>query len=95
MVGGITNSSPQGQVQNMVVEDVHLDDGREIESVSVRVNFNGPGIPSDAWVLLAGGSIDDTEPSSGALVSPNGGQSWYPMLAADGRRVQLVLSIEP
>ena len=95
MVGGITNSSPQGLVQNMVVENVHLDDGREIESVSVRVNFNGPGIPSDSWVLLAGNSIDDTEPSSGALVSPNGGQSWYPMLAADGRRVQLVLSIEP
>ena len=78
-----------------VVEDLHADDGREIESISIRANFEGPGIPSQSWFLINNNSLAEDDLSLGAETSPNGGQTWYPMLGPDNLRRQLILSITP
>ena len=78
-----------------VVEDLHADDGREIESISIRANFEGPGIPSQSWFFINNNSLAEDDLSLGAETSPNGGQTWYPMLGPDNLRRQLILSITP
>ena len=82
-------------LNRLVVEDLHADDGRDIESISVRANFEGPGLSSRFWLNLNNNRLAEDDLSLGAETSPNGGQTWYPMLGPDNLRRQLILSITP
>jgi hypothetical protein len=93
-VGMIGDVSPK-LLFRYVVEDLHADDGREIESISIRANFEGPGIPSQSWFYINNNRLAEDDLSLGAETSPNGGQTWYPMLGPDNLRRQLILSITP
>ena len=93
--GMITGSNFFGQLRRYVIDDVHVDDGRAIESISIQAAFDGPGLPSRTWAFLDSNEIADEDPSPGALASWDGGQTWHPFVAADGRRLQLVLGIVP
>lgn len=94
-VGMVTGSNTFEQLRRYVIDDLHVDDGREIESISIQAAFDGPGMPSRTWAFLDSNEIADADPSPGALASWDGGQTWHPLLAADGRRLQLVLAIVP
>ena len=93
--GMITGSNSFGSLRRYVIDDVHVDDGRAIESISIQAAFDGPGLPSRTWAFLDSNEIEDEDPSPGALASWDGGQTWHPFVAADGRRLQLVLGIVP
>lgn len=83
-----------GPYLNRVVEAVHADDGREIAAICLTAASDAPGLAMDRVFAMQGTALDDDDPAPGAEYSPDNGRTWYPLLADDGRRLQILMCIE-
>lgn len=81
-------------LKNLIVEDVHADDGRAIAAVCLTAAGDAPGLSMDRLLGLMTTTIAENDPAPGAEYSPDNGRTWYPLLTADGRRLQVLLCID-
>ncbi len=75
-------------------EDIHEDDGRDVESICLTMSSPEPGLSMDRALRLMTSSLADDDPAPGAEYSPDNGRTWYPLLDSDERRLQVVWCIE-
>ena len=73
---------------------VHADDGRTIESICITAAPDAPGLAMDRVFAMLTTALDAIDPAPGAEYSPDSGRTWYPLLAADGRRLQVFMCVE-
>jgi subtilisin family serine protease len=75
-------------------EDIHEDDGRDVESICLAMFSPEPGLSMDRILKMVTSSLADDDPTPGAEYSPDNGRTWYPLLDSEERRLQVVLCIE-
>lgn len=86
---------PLSSLFRFSLDVAYTGDDREITSIEIQAASEGLG-PSEASVFkYVGRLIEADHPTPGAEYSADGGQTWHPILGADGRRYQLTLCITP
>ena len=94
-VDATIQSSGPVDFERCTVNDLLPSQGREIESIGIRMVPRGPYIVStECAILLAGGFGYDGASDLPAETSPDGGLTWYP-LESSSQTGQFSLCVEP
>ncbi len=100
--GTVVRSPETGLIADLTTGDaflgctahaVHADDGRVIESICLTAAPDAPGLAMDRVFNMLTTTLEADDPAPGAEYSPDNGHTWYPLLAADGRRLQVLMCI--